>query len=156
MAQPTIYFVKNLLGGTTELDYIEVNEAVKRGDVIVSIGDKSHAERLDDDAEFALGVVTHDAAANTMCAFIPAAPWNLFAFLLNGNYDDSADRHTHCDFDTFTTGAMAIDPTTDSTHMVWLMGGREGNNISTTAAAGDVDSGGGILGIFGEARYIPA
>ena len=156
MAQPTIYFVKNLLGGTTELDYIEVNEAVKRGDIIVSIGDKSHAERMDDNAEFTLGVATHDAAANTICAFVPASPWNLFAFLLETTiYDDSVDRHTHCDVSNFTSGAMAIDTNVDTTHMIWLMGNRDGNDISITAAAGDVAIGGEVLGIFAETRYIP-
>ena len=156
MANPTVYFAYSLLGGGERLDYVEVDEAVKRGDVLVSATDKSHAARLDDNAEFALGVATHDSAVNTICAYVPAAPWNVFAFLLSGNYDDSADRYTYCDFDVFTTGAMAINPGTDSTHMVWLFGRRDGNDISITAAAGDVDSGGEILGIFGEARYVPA
>ena len=156
MAAPTIYFVKSLLGGGERLDYVEVDEAVKRGDVIVSATDKSHAARLDDNAEFALGVATHDAAVNTICAYVPAAPWNVFSFLLTAAYDDSADRYTYCDFDVFTTGAMSINPETDSTHMVWLFGRPDGNDISITATAGDEDTAAQVLGIFGEARYVPA
>ena len=157
MAQPTIYFVKNLLGGTTELDFVEVDEAVKRGDIIVSATDKSHAARMDDNAEFALGVATHDAAINTICAFVPAAPWNVFSFLMETTkYDDSADRYTYCDVSNYNTGAMAIDTATDSTHMIFLMGRPDGNDMSITAAAGDVAIAGQVLGIFGETRYIPA
>ena len=156
MAQPTIYFVKNLLGGTTELDYIEVDEAVKRGDVIVPATDKSHAARMDDTAEFALGVVTHDSAINTIVAYIPATPWNVFAFLTETTgYDDSTDRHTTCDLTVFTSGAMAVNPNTDATNMVWMLGGVDGNDVGIVAAAGDVAAGGHILGIFVQARYIP-
>ena len=155
MAAPTIWFVKNLLGGGEVLDYIEVDEAVKRGDIIVPATDKSHAARMDDDAEFALGVVTHDSAVNTIVAYVPAFPWNVFTFLIESTkYDDSADRFTSCDVSTYTSGAMAIDPGTASTNMIWLLSGREGNDISITAAAGDVAIGGYVLGTFIQAAYL--
>ena len=155
MAAPTIYWVKSLLGGGEVLDYIEVDEAVKRGDIIVPATDKSHAARMDDNAEFALGVVTHDSAVNTIVAYVPATPWNVFAFLIETTkFDDSADRFSTCDVSNYSTGAMAIDPGTDSTNMIWQLGRREGNDISITAAAGDVAIAGEILGTFVQAAYL--
>ena len=156
MANPTVYWVKNLLGGATEVDYIEVDIAVKRGDVIIPATDKSHAGLLDTTAKFAIGVVTHDSAINTIVAYIPATPWNVFAFLTETTgYNDSTDRHTTCDFTIFTSGAMAVNPNTDSANMVWMLGGTDGNDFGIVDTAGDLAAGKYILGIFVQARYIP-
>lgn len=153
MSVDYIYWVKNLLGGTTEIDEITLAEDCKKGDVLVadeSGGDNDTAALMDDAAELPIGVALEDGETGDVVNYIPATPWNVFAIKTASTkkYVASADRFTYCDFTDFTSGAMQIDPATDSSHNVLMLGLADGE---TDDEAQNV-----VLAVFNLSGYFPS
>ncbi len=129
-------FRKSESGGTVELKQITMNEAGKQGDVIVSDGDtasQAQAALMDDTAESPLGVLIADAEADETGQFIPWKRDYVFEVACSSDekYVDASDRYTTCDIDTYTSGAMGIDPATDTNHHVQILGLAEGESDDT-------------------------
>ena len=117
-------FYKTRDGSYPEMGTITAHEAIKKGDVIVPYAsDHNQADLMDDAAEYALGVAAGDADATKDCLFYKANYNNLFVAQTEAakEYDASADRYTTCDLSVFTSGAMAIDCTSDTNHQVRLL-----------------------------------
>jgi hypothetical protein len=117
-------FYKTRDGLAPEMGTIVAHEAIKQGDVITPYAsDLDQADRMDDAAEYALGVAAGGAGAGADCLYYKANYNNLFVAQTEAakEYDASADRFTTCDLSVFTSGAMAIDCTADTNHQVRLL-----------------------------------
>ena len=125
-------FYKTRDGLAPEMATIVASEAIKRGDPITGV---ATAYRVDDAAEKVLGVAAGDAASGEDCLYYVANYNNLFIIpcvdVAGDQYDDSDDRYTTCDFTDFTSGAMGIDCTTDTSHQVYLLGLAPGSTDDT-------------------------
>lgn len=129
-------FRKSESGGTVELKQITMAEDGKAGDVIVcdgTAGTKAEAELMDDTAEKPLGVLVGDADDTETGQYIPWKRDYVFEVACSSDekYVDATDRFTTCDIDTYTSGAMGIDPATDSNHHVQILGLAEGESDDT-------------------------
>lgn len=152
MAAPTISFARNRQGGSTEILIMTTAEAVKKGDVLVadeSGADNNTVARMDDTAELPVGVALHDVASGEEVSFIPASPENIFYIKTSPTkkYVAAADRFTTCDFDTYTSGAMTIDPATDTQHHVQILGLKDGESDDTAANV--------VEAVFVQSGYLP-
>lgn len=136
MSVAYIYPVRNLLGGSTEIEHIELAEACKKGDVLVADetgADNNTAALMDDAAELPIGVALEDGSIGDVVSYTPAYPWNVFAIktAATKKYVAAADRFTRCDFTVFTSGGMQIDPATDVSHNVLMLGLADGESDDT-------------------------
>ena len=128
-------FYKTRDGLAPEMGTVVAHEAIKQGDVITPYAsDLDQADRMDDAAEYALGVAAGDAGAGAKCLYYVANYNNLFIAPTEAakEYDASADKYTTCDLSVFTSGAMAIDCTADTNHQVRLLGLAPGETDDTS------------------------
>lgn len=128
------HFRKSESGATAPLRYITMHEAGKDGDVIVPYASAANqADLMDDTAEAPLGVLVGDTDAAAEGAYIPCRPEYIFEVQCSSDekYVDADDRDTTCDIDTYTSGAMGIDPATDANHHVFILGLVDGESDDT-------------------------
>lgn len=157
-------FAYNLLGYSTELLIMQADEAIGLGDVVVpgeQIADNEYCSRMDDNAEKALGVALDAAgAALEWVSIMTATPWNVFIFTCAADkkYVEADDRFTACDFNSWVTTLMTIDPVTDATsmiHMLKLADSSLWTIAATPLANADNIVGNRVEGIFKQRAYVP-
>ena len=86
-------------------------------------------------ADVVVGMAMHDAAIGASVSIIYATESTVFQIPCSAakKYVASADKYTQCDFDTFTSGAMSIDPATDTAHSVFTLDLASGSPDNTNA-----------------------
>lgn len=112
-----IVWVKNLLGGSTELMTDTVGAtAVKKGDPLQKGATDDLVIPMTAADQQIVGVATCDGAVGDEVTYVPAFMWNVFAIKCDGacTYVDDEDRYIACDFVDFTSGDMRIDPDTET------------------------------------------
>ncbi len=120
-----VLFARSLIGGGEEPGYLTVGAtAVKRGDPVKAGASAAVHIPITAAADVVVGVVQSDAAIGATVAYDRATLWNVFIVPCSAakKYVDASDRFTTCDFDTFTSGSMSIDPATDTSHSVLMLG----------------------------------
>ena len=119
-----VHFAKTLSGWAEEPAYAVVGAtAVKAGDPIKAGATANVVIPMTAAADSIRGVADEAAAVGATCSYMRATIWNVFIFPCSAakKFVASADTMTLCDFDTFTSGAMSIDPATDVSHDVLMI-----------------------------------
>lgn len=120
----TVEYKKCLSGREPDIQHWTVGAtAVKQGDPCKIGASANLLIPITAAADVVIGVATHDAAIGAQVAIIPANGDTVFRIKCSSTkkYVAASDKYTLCDFDTFTSGAMSIDPATDVGHSVRML-----------------------------------
>lgn len=123
MAVQFVEYKKTLDGSAPEIRTYTVGAtAVKMGDPVKVGAAANLVIPITAAGDVVRGVALHDAAISGTVSVVQATDMTVFKIKCSATkkYVASADMCTQCDFDTFTSGAMSIDPATDVSHSVFL------------------------------------
>jgi hypothetical protein len=132
----TVKYLREITGGTAPelVSYVVGATAVKKGDPVKIGATQALVIPITAAGDTVVGVAEADAAIGASILIRPVTAYSLFRIQCASTkkYVDATDRLTTADFTVFTSGAMQIDPATDSSHSVLM--------YQLNAAAGVADN----------------